>query len=403
MKLIQAQLKNNETIVDYLVSNQYTGGKRKLYVFLISSNGLKFNELWLDSLFVKNAEIIRKTSDPSLVSGSKENFSTYTGALRYMYLNLIKPIEGQITGNKLIIIPDEEIGWLPFDAFIKNKPGNGQTDYEGLDYLIKEYTFSYGYSSSLIFNKINNPDANAKVFAFSPEYDNAGANTGSALFGAGIEISSIYKSFRGEKFAGKDATKANFISSLKKPVILHLAMHSRSDSTNSKYSYLLFDSHNKVEKDGRLYNYEISLTRIASPMVVLSACNSGSGTLYVGEGLMSLARSFTLAGASSVIKTAWDINDDASASVMTHYYHYLSKGEPKNEAMRMAKLEYLKNATPEFTHPYYWAAYEVLGDNSPVVRQSHKLMIFGIIALVVSATIVLCYFRRRKTFSARSR
>ena len=136
LKQIQGHLKKDETIVDYLLSNQYTGGKRKLYVFIISGKNLNFSELWLDSLFIKNADILRKTSNPTLAGGSNVSYAVYTDALHYMYLNLIKPVEEQFAGKRLIIIPDEEIGWLPFDAFIKNKPSPGQTDYEGLHYLI---------------------------------------------------------------------------------------------------------------------------------------------------------------------------------------------------------------------------------------------------------------------------
>jgi CHAT domain-containing protein/tetratricopeptide (TPR) repeat protein len=403
LKQIQGQLKNDEIIVDYLLSNQYTGGKRKLYVFIISGKNLNFSELWLDSLFIKNADILRKTSNPTLTGGSNVTYIAYTDALHYMYLNLIKPVEEQFTGKRLIIIPDEEIGWLPFDAFIKNKPAPGQTDYEGLHYLINDYTFSYGYSSSLIFNKSRKSNSRSKVFAFSPDYDNLKTSGAASLPRTGLEIGSIYKGFRGKKFTGTDATKANFLTSLKNPVILHLAMHSMSDSINSKYSYLLFDTHNVPEKEGKLYNYEISLTRIISPMVVLSACNSGTGTLYFGEGLMSLARSFTLAGASSVIKTAWDINDEASAAVMTDYYNFLSKGKAKNDAMRLAKLEYLKKSPPEFTHPYFWAAYEVMGDNSPVARNSHKYIIVISLVVIFTGLILFFYFNRRKIFSERSR
>ena len=118
---------------------------------------------------------------------------------------------------------------------------------------------------------------------------------------------------------------------------------------------------------------------------------------------MSLARSFTLAGASSVIKTAWDINDEASASVMTNYYYYLSKGKAKNDAMRLAKLEYLKISPPEFKHPYFWAAYEVMGDNSPVVHDSHKYIFVISLAIILSGLILYFYFKRRKIFSERSR
>jgi CHAT domain-containing protein len=400
LEIIQDNLKNDETIIDYLLSNQYSLGKRKLYIFLISNHSLEFRETALDSSFVKYAGIIRKTSNPTTGSErGREHFLSSTTALNYMYLNLFKPVEDRVRGKKLIIIPDEEIGWLPFDSFLKNKPASDQTDYEGLSFLINDYTFSYGYSSSLLFNKNNKILRDTKVFAFSPDYGN---NTSlSSLQGTGIEIQSIYKGFRGENFSGINATKENFKSVLQNHDILHLAMHSMSDSVNSKYSYLMFDTHNLNPEQGKLYNYEISLTRIKSPMVVLSACNSGSGTLYFGEGLMSLARGFTLAGASSVIKTAWDINDESSAAIMKNFYFYLSKGKEKNVSMRLAKLDYLKNSSPESKNPYFWAAYEVLGDNSPVTRVVNMLLISVVLTVVVAGGLVI-YFRRRRIFSERS-
>jgi CHAT domain-containing protein len=315
-----------------------------------------------------------------------------------MYDNLFKPVEKLVKGTKLTVIPDEEIGWLPFDSFLKSEPSSGQTDYEGLSYLINDYTFSYGYSSSLIFNKNNKILKGTKVFAFSPDYGN---NSLASLQGAGMEIQAIYKKFGGNNFKGVKATKENFKSVLQNQDILHLAMHSMSDSVNSKYSYLMFDTHNITQEQGKLYNYEISLTRVKSPMVVLSACNSGSGTLNFGEGLMSLARGFTLAGASSVIKTAWDINDESSAAIMKNFYSYLSKGKEKDVAMRLAKLDYLKNSSPESKNPYFWAAYEVLGDTSPVTRGVNMLLISVVIALAVSGSLVI-YLRRRRIFSERS-
>jgi len=405
LSVIQKQLKNDETIIDYLLSNKYSGGKREMYIFLISRHRLEFRENWLDSTFLKNAEIIRKTANTSVTAEiQRDNFICYTDALYYMYFNLIKPVEDLFKGNKLIIIPDEEIGWLSFDAFLKIKPKSDQADYEGLHYLVNDYTFSYGYSSSLIFSKSNVVKRGAKVFAFSPEYNNTivSGKMLSSLQGAGDEIETVFKRFRGKSFKGEDATKANFISALRDPAIFHLAMHSMTDSLNSRYSYLMFDTHNLAPEQGKLYNYEISLTRLKSPMVVLSACNSGSGTLYSGEGLMSLARSFTLAGASSVIKTAWEINDEASAAIITRFYRHLSNGKEKNEAMRLAKLEYLKSSPPAFTGPYFWAAYEVLGDNAPVVRNNTISVLVIVSLAVILAGILFFYFKRRSIASAHS-
>jgi len=402
---IQRKLKKGETIVDYLLSNQYVEGKRKLYIFLISAGNFNFRELTIDSVFAKDAEIIRQTTDPSMHNtASTANFVNYSNALNNMYLSLIKPVESLIKGKNLIIIPDEEIGWLSFDAFLKNKPLSGQKDFDGLHFLIQDYTFSYGYSSSLIFSKNGMNKTGAKVYAFSPDYSGNGSSGEgfSSLTGAGNEIGSIFRWFKGKSFMGESATKANFMALLNDPAIFHLAMHSLQDSTNSRYSYLMFDSHNLSGADASLYNYEVSLVRTKSPMVVLSACNSGTGTLYFGEGLMSLARGFTLAGASSVIKTAWEINDESSVSIISRFYYHLSKGKEKNEAMRLAKLEYLKKASPSYADPYFWAAYEVLGDNAPLAHNCTGYYIVFSSLGILAAAILLFYFKRRRIFSDRS-
>lgn len=405
LQKIQEKMQKNETIIDYLLSNQYSEGKRKLFVFLISKDSLSFAEEFLDSLFVRNAEIIHKTAGSSLNQGSGgNNFESYTGALNYMYNYLIRPFEKKITGKRLIIIPDEEIAWLSFDAFLKNLPQPGQTDYEGLNYLIKDYVFSYGYSSSLLFSKNKSNSVTNQVFAFSPDYTNTkiADKPISTLQGTATEIESIFKWFRGKEYSGPNASRTNFISALKDSAIFHLAMHSMTDSMNSKYSYLMFDTPQMLSDDGKLYNYEISLAKINSPMVVLSACNSGTGKLYYGEGVMSLARGFILAGASSVIKTAWEINDETSTKIITRFYYHLSKGKEKDVAMRQSKLDYLKNSSPVFTNPYYWAAYEVLGDTRPVTQNKTLPIVVLAFWVIVVCGIALIYFRRRNIFSERS-
>ena len=390
---IQKHLNKDETIIDYLLSNKYNDGKRDLYTFLITRDSIKFILCSLDSLFLKNAEIIR---DHTL----NNEFGNYTGALYYMYGSLLKPAEGSFSGNKLIIIPDEEIAWLPFDAFLMSPPGKDQTDYESLSYLINKYSISYGYSSSLISGRSDRLKRGEKVYSFSPDYGN-GDQSGETLYGAGKEIESIYKWFRGSKFTGSLATETNFRQAIQNPAIFHLAMHSVTDSVNSKYSFLVFDSGADTIEDGRLYNYEISLARMISPMVVLSACNSGTGTLFHGEGLMSMARGFILAGASSVVRTSWEVNDETSAGIIISFYHYLSRGMNKNDALRQAKLDHLAGSTPALSDPWYWAAYEVLGDTVPVARNK-SVLILVIIAAIILAGAMAFYLRRRRIFSERS-
>ncbi len=322
-----------------------------------------------------------------------------------MYGNLIKPIEVLFAGKKLIIIPDEEIAWLSFDALLEKEPGTFQADYEALQYLIYDYSISYCYSSSLIFSKSYPVQGRKEVFSFAPYYSASG-NPGLAagtLRGAGKEIESVYRWFRGTRFTGTRATETNFRLAMLKPAVFHLAMHSVSDTADSRYSYLLFDTRHDSLDDGKLYNYEISLSRLRSPMVVLSACNSGTGTLYHGEGLMSLARGFILAGASSVIRTAWEVNDEVSADIISRFYHFLAQGKHKDDALRLAKLGYLKESSPAYSNPYFWAAYEVLGNNAPLKRRlGAPVLIITTGVIMITAVILILYLRRRRIFSERS-
>ncbi len=404
---IRKKLKRDETVIDYMISNQYANGKRKLYIFVVTKKDLEFLYSSVDSSFAEKAEIIHRNNTPDILALKRHSdFVSYTGALSFMYETLFGPVENLIKGKRVIIIPDEEIAWLPFDAFIKNKPSGDQKDFEGLQFLVYDYHFSSALSSSLIFGSNNRLKRGEKVFSFSPDYSVGNYGSGEAadnvLNGAQDEISSIYKWFSGKEYTGAMATETNFRKALQEPAIFHLAMHLISDTLNSAYSYLLFDNQNDSTDDGRLYNYEIELERISSPMVVLSACNSGTGTLYHGEGEMSLARSFILAGASSVVKTSWEVNDAVSNAIISRFYYFLVRGYPKDESMSLAKIQYIRDNTPQFSNPYYWAAYEVLGDNEAVTCNKSTGLIIIIVVVLFAAGSAALYLRRRRSFPARS-
>lgn len=392
---IQKKLDRKETVVDYLLDSRYVDGKRKIYYFVLTRDSMFVREGALDSAFLKNAEIIRKTADPDLAENNNpEAFRSYAEALHYMYVSLIRPVEQYFAGNDLIIIPDEELETMPFEAFLKNAPGEYQTDFEGLDFLLKEYSISYTYSPSFIALEQEIVKNQSKVVSFSPDYSTS--ETAIYLKGTEEETQNIHKWFSGRNYTGDSATREAFLKELANPSCLHLALHTMEDSMNSSYSYMLF-APDSIKN--QLYNYEISLSRLKSPMVVLSSCNSGSGTLYSGSGVMSIARSFFLAGARSVVKTSWEVNDQSGSEIIKLFYYYLSKGMSKDKALRKAKLEFMKKSSPSFSNPYYWAAYTVLGDDSPV-RKKNEWYYYGGAALVILA--VLLYFKRRRIFPARS-
>jgi len=101
-------------------------------------------------------------------------------------------------------------------------------------------------------------------------------------------------------------------------------------------------------------------------LAVLSACNTGSGVLQRGEGIMSLARGFFYAGVPSIVMTLWNVEDFSGVELMTSFYTALAEGKSKDIALQQAKLNYLRNSDQLKAHPHFWAAYVDIGDTAPL-------------------------------------
>lgn len=394
LKKIQAKLKTDESIVEYFLPHNYTQSQRQLYTFVITKSTINYHSTPLDSIFVHNVSIIKHAATNHSLNNASASYKKYLAALHYMYSVLIKPIENKLAGSKITIIPDEEISYLPFDAFIREIPQGATLGFDGLRYLIHNYSISYAYSSSLIFEQ--NRVKTQRILLIAPHYTNQSDNNSPiVLEGAKSEAQTILHGLIGNCESIGISTEKDFKQNLDSPAIIHLAMHSSTDTINPKYSSLIFDTPTDSTEDGKLYSYEIAMNRMESPLVVLSACNTGSGALYHGEGIMSLARSFFLSGASAVINTLWDVNDEASAPIMTEFYRNLDLGSTKDEAMRQAKLKYIKNSPPTYANPYYWAAYQVMGDKSPI-KQSNGIRWIAILTLSAIAITGILYYYKMK-------
>jgi CHAT domain-containing protein len=71
-----------------------------------------------------------------------------------------------------------------------------------------------------------------------------------------------------------------------------------------------------IVDDGLLTIAKILDLKINADLVVLSACDTGQGTL-TGDGVVGLSRSLISAGTPSVIVTLWKIPDIATSALMT--------------------------------------------------------------------------------------
>ena len=170
---------------------------------------------------------------------------------------------------------------------------------------------------------------------------------------------------------------------------MHIAGHAVSEKEQIDFSYIAFsDQKDDDEQNGKLYAYEIAETGIRSPLVVLSACNTGDGKLFKGEGMISLSRNFFIAGVPAVVNSLWEVNDDSGNMIMEGFYKNLSKGLSKKEALRNAKLDYMNASSPAFVDPKFWAGYILTGDDSPIVKSIPIPYTIGAVLLVLALLIL---------------
>ena len=94
-------------------------------------------------------------------------------------------------------------------------------------------------------------------------------------------------------------------------------------------------------------------------VVVLSDCDSGTGDIKIGEGVMSLRRAFRIARAETVLASHWKVSDQATSHLMTEFMRRWRAGEPRVKAWRKAQLALLHSE--QFSNPYFWAAFTLTG------------------------------------------
>lgn len=145
--------------------------------------------------------------------------------------------------------------------------------------------------------------------------------------------------------------------------IVHFATHGLIDAEHPELTSLalsLVDEHGRA-RDGLWRLHEIYDMRLPVDLVVLSACQTALGREMAGEGLLGLTRGFLYAGARRVVATLWQVDDVATAALMSRFYrHLLHDGLPAASALRAAQREIARQ--PRWASPYYWAGFVLHGD-----------------------------------------
>ena len=307
-----------------------------------------------------------------------------------IYQSLFENIEPLLnSGNisRVSIVPDKFLHFLSFEKI---------KDPKSYKSLIYDYAFSYQIRAKDIFREKANRGS-LSYLGFSPEWSNSESledgtqvNRESLirLPGSRKEVESASGIMRGSILLDDDASEANLKTRVSEFDILHFATHARLDKNNSSNSCLYLSETQQPnsygQEDGKLFLNEISFLKIKAALVILSACNTGSGILNSGEGIMSLARSFKYAGASAVVMSMWLANDQSSTPIMTEFIRNVKSGQPKDIALQQAKISYLEKADPLMKDDFYWAGFLITGDLYPIGKSSNlNVMLLGLGLLII--------------------
>jgi CHAT domain-containing protein len=379
LEQVQMELLNQKTaLIEFFL------GKKQSFMFLIKKD--KYDLFPLpprDKIRNSIKGYLKELSDPP-----RGKFRGNLAAKR-LFNQLLAPLEKNLNDSieNLIIIPDGLLYYLPFEALIMNSEDMSSDS----EFLIESFKISYApSSSSLLFLKkrerevfppksllaIGNPKyslgeitkSNSKDSSriFKEIYENQGFDFLPLPYSK-REIKEISKFFQKERkdiYLG-DVAREGLIKniSLEDYQIIHFACHGLHDEMFPFRSGLVLSLDGNIKEDGFLLIREISDLKLAADLIVLSACKTGKGKLENIEGVLGLPRIFFYCGAKSVVSSLWEVNDKSTSKFMSHFYKYLSLGESKSQALRMAKLKMLKS---KYCHPFYWASFVLYGDFSQI-------------------------------------
>lgn len=315
------------------------------YIYALSRIGrqLKFLRIGKRSELIN---MLTQLNDYILYKGL-ENEETIPALL---FSFLVRPVTENLPA-KITIIPDREISFIPFELL------RGKEHHFAIEQSTISYAFQY---ESLSSGKSKN--ANSKVFCLAPNYSKDKDHTmemerGSIFHLPHVqqETDAIRKVFEKDFSLSTGAAKPELLRQLRDCKIFHYAGHA---IVNKDSAYLALEENGVITP---LTDQEIALLYNPLAMVVLSACETGLGKLEYGEGIRSLGKSFMEAGAEASIYSLWTVNDKSTADIMGRFYYYLKQGKRKDEALHLAKIEFIKQSKEVYTHPYYWAGFIAVG------------------------------------------
>lgn len=419
----QGLLDAQTAMLAYSVTNEY------VFVFLVTASSFDAERLKVSPRVLTT----RVQNYVDLIARGDQSGWQY--ASERLYSELLAPLRTRLPDeiNRLVIIPDGVLHYLPFETLqsVENKQPtiNDAGLHRQASFLLQEFSISYAPSATVLAelsvtqrSRVATERADLLMIA-DPAFDTGrrsqagprnAADYAQVLYDdEGLEVTPIpfagaeawgieqYGGPGSRAYTGREASEGRIkASKLDSFRIIHFATHALISERKPERSALVLASSEGDGEDGFLQAREIYRLKLASDLLVLSACETARGQILGGEGTQGLAQAFFYAGTQSVVASLWKVNDEETAAFMEVFYHHLAGGKSKVDALRAAKLDMIRRGTPNSVR--YWASFILIGeparsvpisDHGSRARYDPWLLVFP--GLVLMALIAFVVFRRR--------
>ena len=363
---LQGNLNENTAYLTHFI----TADKSRIYIFFVTQRKLQVIQQELDDKFTKHVSGLRN----AIKYDVKKQFIESTTRL---YKELFpKKINKNI--SQLIIVPDGILGTIPFEVLLAGDIHNENISYHELPYLIKKYNISYDNSATLFVQRKKEIEEYEGITEdillvapvdFDATLDASVPISLNNLPDSEVEIREIRRIFNADGkeanlMVKRNATEKKFKNEdLRRYKYLHFATHGMVNESKPQLSRIFLKNSEDDDEDGSLFSGEIYNINIHADLVCLSACETGLGKVSKGEGIIGLSRALLYAGAENLIVSLWTVADKSTSELMIDFYNnhlHTTTYNTFSGALRKAKLKLIQNQ--EFSRPYYWAPFVLIGE-----------------------------------------
>ena len=378
---------------------EYFTGPGTWYAFAIGHQGiLQFSELgpaeplqdtithFVDHWFAQGPEAMLNQPE------------TYCNAALSIYGKL--HLDLTTDGHNLIIVPDGILGRLPFEALLTDSTYG--PDPARWPYLLKKAVTSQSYSLAVWYQLQTAFQQMDQAAGFAGFFINPGEDSPLAsLEGVKQEEERIHQIIAGHYYSDENATAGQLLNAMQTKAVIHISTH----------AFLIGEQQLPALQmaDKKIFLADLYPLHAHPALVVISACQTANGLLSPGEGIISLAREFTAAGAGGVIAGLWAINDETAARLTALFYQAFQKSGRKSDALYAAKTKWLADQKRDATLklPYYWAGLVYYGNHLPLTNPLPNKVLIPLwtwLVIVLSLLLlggVVYKLRRRRAKPAR--